>query len=94
MAVSPPLQVGWVSTDLGDMTCNQAEYCALIVGLEVCTGADKQQVLHVSYNWENQHDNYTCYCAQAAFDAGVRDIQVTGDSNLVVKQVCKSLSWS
>ena len=28
---------------------------------------------------------------QAAYDAGVRNIQVTGDSNLVVKQVCTEI---
>lgn len=50
-------QIAVISTYLGDATSNQAEYSALILGLE------------------------------AAYDAGVRNIQVTGDSNLVVKQV-------
>ncbi len=29
---------------------------------------------------------------QAAYDAGVRNIQVRGDSNLVVKQVCTEIN--
>ncbi|DBB00263.1 TPA: Ribonuclease HI [Trebouxia sp. C0004] len=52
-----PLQIVIISTCLCGATCNQAEYSALILGLE------------------------------AACDAGLRIMQVRGDSNLVVKQV-------
>ena len=49
-------QVGSVSTCLRDMTGNQAEYCALIIGLEVCTAPAADKVLPVSFKWgESQY---------------------------------------